>query len=254
MKYITKFEAEQRAEQLEKRWGFGVFEDEEKKKPLMPNNVARGLVENMLMDDLNPLEDIVHKHLKNHIERYGTAKDYDSLKIFKDFERQLVLPAVRSLDEKGSSMEDSEYSEFGAGNWKSDDTSQVWSAMEMDAFVDEMYHEMINDSRSSSTRLETRNDFKNKSDGLKFKFKLKRGEKYMIGGQWVTVSGNNFGDWGENYNARWSTPQDVRDLRVGTLVMYADGRIELIAGGDVVSKGNNGLDSMSEIIDEGYRS
>ena len=162
MKYITKFEAEQRVEQLEKRWGFGVFEDEKKKKPLMPNNVARGLVEDMLIDDLNPLEDLVHKHLKNHIERYGSAKDYDSLKIFKDFERQLVLPAVKSLDEKGSSMEDSEYSEFGASNWKSDDTSQVWSAMEMDAFVDEMYHEMINirvafdKHRSSSARLEKR--------------------------------------------------------------------------------------------------
>lgn len=137
MKYITKFEAEQRSEQLEKRWGFGVFEDEEKKKPRMPNKVARGLVEEMLVDDLNRIKDLVFIHLMNQ-RRYGTAKDYDSLKIYDDFEKKFVLPAVRSLDEKGSSIKDSEYSEFGASNWKSDDTGQVWSAMGMDEFVDEM--------------------------------------------------------------------------------------------------------------------
>ncbi len=168
MKYITKFEAEQRAEQLEKRWGFGVFDDDkdkgkaEKKNPPMPNNVARKLVASYIEDEtFGEIEELVHKHLAKHVDKTGGVKDYDSSytsDLYRDFERQIVMPSVHSLADLDNAEAEG-YSPFNPKNWKNDDTAQVWSLIEMDSVVDDMWNTMkgeAEDSRSSSARLETR--------------------------------------------------------------------------------------------------
>ena len=168
MKYITKFEAEQRAKQLEMRWGFGVFEDDkdegkaEKKNPPMPNNVARNLVASYIEDEtFGEIEELVHKHLAKHVDKTGGVKDYDSSytsDLYRDFERQIVMPTVHSLADLDNAEAEG-YSPFNPKNWRNDDTAQVWSLIEMDDVVSDMWNTMkeeAEDGRSSSARLETR--------------------------------------------------------------------------------------------------
>jgi len=168
MKYITKFEAEQRAEQLEKRWGFGVFDDDkdkgkaEKKNPPMPNIIARNLVASYIEDEtFGEIEELVEKHLAKHVDKTGGVigfrADYTS-GLYRDFERQIVMPQVHSLADLDNAGAEG-YSPFNPKNWKNDDTAQVWGMIEMDSFVDDMWEKMkeeAEDSRSSSARLETR--------------------------------------------------------------------------------------------------